>query len=130
MRTRSELDGRAARHGPTGKKPRRGKAASTQQQQINIFSDEDDFQPTTRQQQRPSRTSSNAGQSQPSRGGRNDKPFAKSELNLHQRMLLLKSAVLITMTHISDHPIPLSVHAEGTKLTFDQSGHKHGPPGF
>ena len=127
--------------GPQGtdqrtKKPRGGKASANnlgqQSQQINIFSGDDDFQPTVRQQQRPIRTSSNAGRAQPSRGGRNDKLFAKSDLNFHQRMRLLESAVLITMTHTSDRPIPLAVQTEGTnyhKLTFGQSGHKHGPPG-
>ena len=49
-------------------------------------------------------------------------------------MRLLESAVLVTMTmtHTSDHAIPLAVQAEGTsyhKLTHGQSGHKHGPPG-
>ena len=61
--------------GPQGtdqrtKKPRGGKAANDlgqQSQQINIISDDDDFEPTTRQQQRPSRTSSNTGRAQPSR---------------------------------------------------------------
>ena len=36
------------------------------------------------------------------------------------------------MTHISEHPIVLAVQAEGAnyhKLTFGQSGHKHGGPG-
>ena len=117
------------------KKPRGGRAAANvgqQSEHINIFSDNEDFEPTNRQQQqqRPSR----GGHTQPSRGGggRNDKLLIKSKLNLHQRMRLLESAVLITMTHTSDHPIPLAVHAEGTKyhkLTHGHSGHKQGPPG-
>lgn len=47
-------------------------------------------------------------------------------------MRLLESAVLITMTHTSDHAIPTNIREAGTRyhnLTIDQSGHKHGPPG-
>ena len=47
-------------------------------------------------------------------------------------MRLLESAVLVTMTHTTEHPIALTAQAEGTnyhKLTFGQSGHKHGGPG-
>ena len=77
-------------------------------------------------------TSNGGGRTQPPREGRGDQLLIKSELNLHKRMRLLESAVLITMTHTSEHSIALAVQAEGTnyhKFTFGQSGHKHGAPG-
>ena len=47
-------------------------------------------------------------------------------------MRLLESALLIAMTHTTDHTIPTQIRETGTcydNLTIGQSGHKHGPPG-
>ena len=47
-------------------------------------------------------------------------------------MKLIDSAVLVTMTHITDHRIPEALRIEGTnyhRLTFKKSGPPHGPSG-
>ena len=59
--------------------------------------------------------------------------MVKSDLQLHQRMRLLESVVLVTQTINTDNGIPIALKTEGTtchNLTVWQPGHSFGPPGL